>query len=443
MRARTTGCQLLLVLLAISGGTAGSAPTFSKDVAPLLYLHCATCHHPNDIAPMSLLTYEEARPWAAAIREAVLTRKMPPWHADSRFGHFSNDARLSESEIAVLDAWAKSGAKQGDPHDLPPAPHFEEGWHIKPDYVATIPEANLAESKDSDKYVYVYVATPFKEDKWIQAAEVLPGNRRIVHHATVSIMPPGTKLGVESKQGDKYRYTTGGVLHIRPEVPIQNDGCTLPGGGALPGEEPDPIRVPGIYLPGHMPEIRPAGFALKLPAGSVLEFQIHYHNRTGSTLPDRTSIGFVFAPTPLVHEVKQYEIWNNMFELPPGAANARVTSCYTLDRDVQALAYTAHMHYRGKSMMTEAIYPDGRRETLFSVPKYDFRWQETYFLKQPQPLPKGTRLVTTAYLDNSPNNPLNPDPARTIRWGEPSDEEMVGFWLQFTEAGQDSRASIK
>ena len=394
---------------------------------------------------MSLLTYEEARPWAVAIREAVLTRKMPPWHADPRFGHFSNDARLSETEIGILDAWSKSGATQGDPRDLPPVPHFEEGWHIKPDYVATIPEANLAESKDSDKYVDVYVATPFKEDKWIQAAEVLPGNRKIVHHATVWIPTEAEKLGGQSKPGDrlgdKYRYISGDVLHIRPEVPVENDGCSVPGGGALPGEEPDAIRVLGIYLPGHMPEVRPNGYALKLPAGSVIEFQIHYHNRTGKTLPDRTSIGFVFARKPPEHEVKQYEIWNNTFAIPPGDANHRVTMCYTLDKEVLALAYTAHMHYRGKSMTTEAVYPDGRKETLFSVPKYDFRWQETYFLQEPRILPKGTRLVTTAFLDNSPNNPLNPDPTRRIRWGEPSNEEMVGFWLQFAEVGTETQVS--
>jgi len=428
-------------LFGIAAGKASTEPTFSKDVAPILYAHCVTCHRPNDIAPMSLVTYHEARPWAAAIREAVLTRKMPPWHADPRFEHFSNDARLSETEVAVLAAWAKSGAKQGDARDLPRPPQFEEGWHIKPDYVATIPEANIAESADSDRYVYVYVATPFQEDKWIQAAEVLPGDRRIVHHATVSILPSTTKLGVESKPGDQYRYTTGGVLHIRPEVPVENDGCSVPGGGALPGEEPDGIRVPAIYLPGHMPEVRPDGYALKLAAGSVLEFQIHYHNRTGKALPDRTSIGFVFAAKPPEHEVKQYEIWNNMFAIPPGDANHRVTSCYTLDRDVEALAYTAHMHYRGKSMRTEAVFPDGRRETLFSVPNYDFRWQETYFLQAPRVLPKGTRLVTTAFLDNSPNNPLNPDPTRRIRWGEPSDEEMVGFWLQFAEVSSETHAS--
>jgi hypothetical protein len=240
-----------------------AGPTFSKDVAPILYAHCSMCHHPDDIAPMSLLTYEEVRPWAVAIREAVLSRKMPPWHADSRFGHFSNDARLSESEIGVLDAWSKNGATQGDPRDLPPLPHFEGGWHIKPDYVATIPEANLAESKDSDKYVDVYVATPFKEDKWIQAAEVLPGNRKIVHHATVWI--PTNKLGGESKpddrSGDKYRYISGDVLHIRPEVPVENDGCSVPGGGALPGEagrHSCPRNLPSRpYAGGAVQRLRP------------------------------------------------------------------------------------------------------------------------------------------------------------------------------------------
>ena len=158
----------------------------------------------------------------------------------------------------------------------------------------------------------------------------------------------------------------------------------------------------------------------------------------GLLAADRTSIGLVFAKPPIGHRIQQYEIWNNTFAIPPGDPNHRVTSCYTLDRDVLALAYTGHMHYRGKSIRTEAFFPDGSRDVLFSVPHYDFRWQETYMLKAPRLLPKGTRLVSTAYFDNSANNPLNPDASKQIRWGEPSDEEMMGFWLSFTDAGPNN-----
>jgi hypothetical protein len=191
--------------------------------------------------------------------------------------------------------------------------------------------------------------------------------------------------------------------------------------------------VPGIYLPGHLAETRPPGYALRIPAGSYLQFQVHYSNHTGEDMKDRTSIGLLFAREPVKHEIAQYEIWNNLFLIPANADNHRVTSCYTLPKDVIALAFTAHMHYRGKSMKTEAIYPDGRHEVVLNVPHYDFRWQETYFLKKQFLMPKGTKLVTTAYFDNSENNPQNPDPSKAIRWGEPSDEEMMGFWLQFAD----------
>ena len=431
-------------LAACTGVIAPAAQvTFSKDVAPILFQHCVVCHRPHNIAPMSLLSYREARPWAAAIREAVLLRKMPPWHADPHYGQFSNDARLSDADIDVIAKWAKSGAPEGNPADLPRPPEFPAGWHIHPDAILPIPTAHLAKAADSDEYAYIYVATNFKEDKWVKVAEVLPGDLAVVHHATVSVVSEERQNSVVPGQthtgkSSKYRYSTGAVLHIRPEVPVEDDGCAVPGGGALPGETPKPGNFLAIYLPGHVPEVRPDGYAIKVPAGGVLQFQIHYHNRTGKDVLDRTSIGLVFAKGPVEHRIRQYEIWNNTFAIPPGDGNHRVTSCFTLDRDVLALAYTGHMHYRGKSIRTVAVLPDGTRDVLFSVPHYDFRWQETYMLKTPRLLPKGTRLETTAYFDNSVNNPLNPDATKRIRWGEPSDEEMMGFWLAFTDAAPPS-----
>jgi hypothetical protein len=445
-------CALVLagiaatVMAAADDVTPNKDVTFNKDVAPILFQHCVSCHRPGNIAPMSLLSYKEARPWATAMREAVVMRKMPPWHADPNYGHFANDARLSDHDIAIVDAWAKSGAREGNPADLPRTPDDPQGWHIHPDVILPIPNPHVAKSADSDEYAYIYVATNFTEDKWVSVAEVMPGDRAVVHHATVSVVseerqknvvPGQTRTGSSSK----YRYSTGAVLHIRPEVPIEDDGCASPGGGALPGETPKPGNFLAIFLPGHVPEVRPDGYAIKVPAGGVLQFQIHYHNRTGHDVADRTSIGLVFAKTPVQHRIQQYEIWNNTFAIPPGDANHRVTSCYTLDRDVMALAYTGHMHYRGKSIRTEAVFPDGSRDVLFSVPHYDFRWQETYMLQTPRLLPKGTRLVTTAYFDNSVNNPLNSDASKQIRWGEPSDEEMMGFWLAFTDAGPTDRGA--
>lgn len=385
---------------------------------------------------MSLMTYKEVRPWSAAVREAVVRRVMPPWHADPHVGDYLNDPRLSDRDIATIVNWVKAGSPEGDARDLPAAPVFQAGWHIKPDLILSIPETTVA-AGNQDDYEYIYVPTNFKEDRWVQTAEVVPGDRRVVHHATVSVISAAdapkkvsTHGGAESV--DKFHFRTGKVNHLKPDAPVENDGCTS--SPSLP--EPssgDVNHVPAIYLPGHLPEVRPPGYALKIPAGSYLQFQVHYSNRLGEEVKDKTSIGLVFAKEPVKHEMAQYEIWNNFFLIPPGDGNHKVTSCYVLPKDVEVVAYTAHMHFRGKSMETEAIYPDGRREVIFNVPHYDFRWQETYFLKHQYLMPKGTKLVTTAYFDNSSNNPLNPDPTKAIRWGEPSNEEMMGFWLAFAD----------
>lgn len=428
--------------------------TFTKDVAPIFQKHCTSCHRPNDIAPMSLTSYEEVLPFARMIRENVVHRKMPPWHADPAFGEFSNDARLTEEEIATITAWVKGGAKRGEAEansqdSASSRAPSATGWHIKPDVVFTTPEFAVPTTMQDD-YEYIYVPTNFTEDKWIQAAEVMPGDRRVVHHATVSVIGQSEvakhleQHGKADEGEDQYHYRTGKVLHLRADAPVIDDGCAAPDGGGVPGTPSGYLNiVPAIYLPGHLAETRPPGYALRIPAGGYLQFQIHYSNHHGLDVKDRTSIGLVFAREPVQHEIGQYEIWNNMFLIPANGENHRVTSCFTLPKDVIAVAYTAHMHFRGKSMLTKAIYPDGREQVLLYVPHYDFRWQETYFLKNQFLLPKGTKLMTVAYFDNSKNNFQNPDPSKNIRWGEPSDEEMMGFWLQFADPAVVSVAAQK
>src|SRR5881392_1830036 len=199
--------------------------TYNKDVAPLLQKHCAVCHRPNDIAPMSLMTYEEVLPFARIMRESVVQRKMPPWHADPAFGEFSNDARLTDEEIAIIDAWVKNGTKKGEPEASSADAVLVQGWHIKPDVVLTVPEF-LVPKTAQDDYEYIYVPTNFTEDKWIQAAQVLPGDRRVVHHATVSVVT-ADKVAKEEKDHaksdagvDKYHYRTGKVLHLRADAPV-------------------------------------------------------------------------------------------------------------------------------------------------------------------------------------------------------------------------------
>jgi len=414
----------------------GSETTFTRDVAPILYRRCAACHHPNDIAPMSLLTYQQTRPWAKAIREAVTSRQMPPWHADPKYGTFANDRRLTDSEIATLRAWVDAGAPEGDPTDLPPAPRFTDGWRIgAPDIVIPILHDYVVKASAPDAYLYFTVSTNFKEDTWVTAVELKPGNRRVVHHAHVFLHePPQPKAAKEEKpQHEPFTVEDGQVHHINPALPVVDDGCASPDGGDWPGGHPsEDGSMLGSYLPGKDPDIFPAGYARLIPAGSQLTFQIHYNAQAiKSDERDRTSVGLMLAKTPPEQRLRRLDVHNFLFRIPPGDPDHRVTACYTFPKDVELMSYTAHMHLRGKDMRFDAVHPDGRRETLFSVPKYDFNWQTEYQLAKPVPIEKGTRMIITAHFDNSPNNRFNPDPAKAIRWGEPSTEEMMDGWFEY------------
>src|SRR5260370_2778179 len=249
--------------------------TYNKDVAPVVNRDCVACHRPNDIARMSLMTYDEVLPFAWIMRESVVQRKMPPWHADPAFGEFSNDARLSDEEIAIIDAWVKNGTKRGEPEASSAAPVLTQGWHIKPDVVLTVPEFLVSKTAQDD-YEYIYVPTNFAEDKWIQAAEVRPGDRRVVHHATVSVIDQAEvakhleKHAKADEREDQHHYSTGKGLHIRPDAPVIDDGCAAPNGGGVPGDSSGYLNIgPAIYLPGQLAETRPPGFALRIPAGAL------------------------------------------------------------------------------------------------------------------------------------------------------------------------------
>jgi len=435
----------LIAFLSITGFTEGadvatrSSVTFSKDVAPIFYQHCVNCHRPNSIAPMSLLTYRQARPWAASIRDAVKTHRMPPWSADPNVNTYANDPRLNDMELAAVIAWTNNGAPEGDPNDMPRQPTFTDDWTLgKPDVILAFAEEQTISQNDEDEYVNIEVPTNFTKDKWVQAVDIRPGNRKIVHHATVSIIPrrpPGQQSGSLSSS---YTYRKGKLEFIKPDMFVADNGCAFPDGGDWPGTAARHQLGGngsdlGSFLPGRGPDIRPEGYAVLVPAGSILNFQMHY-TKTKIVEKDRSSIGLYFLKGPLKAQVHHAEIWNRLFKIPPRASNHEVSSCSTVDRDVEFLAYTAHMHFRGKDMKSEAAYPDGRREVIFSVPRYSFDWQQLYTLKTPKFMPKGTVIKTAAHFDNSPNNPQNPDPSDTVRWGQPSRAEMMGFWIDFIDA---------
>jgi hypothetical protein len=446
----TTLATLIVVTRGANSGTSGkNEVTFSKDVARIFYQRCAECHRPNDMAPFSVLTYKEVLPWVESIREKVTAREMPPWHADSRYGEFLNDRRLSREEIDTIATWVGQGAKEGNPADLPPLPSFVRGWKMgKPDYVLAMSEEYTIEAHAPDSYVYVTFPTKFKEDTWVQAAEILPGNKRIVHHVIAHVLTPealatGAKRdNAEFPQADNAPaifYKQGSLSRVRMDAPVIDDGANAPNGGSLLNRRTDEggggySMLLASYAPGKGPDVYPPGTAKRIPAGSTIVLQIHYssfHGAIKTPQKDRTIVGLIFARQPPEKRAVTFTVPNQFFKIPAGAANHRVTAAYTFDREVQLISYMPHMHLRGKDMKYEVVFPDGRRQTLLWVPKFDFNWQTVYRLKDPMIIPKGTRIIVTAHFDNSTKNKHNPDPTKAVRWGDPSYDEMMIGWIEY------------
>ncbi|MGH9348364.1 MAG: thiol-disulfide isomerase [Vicinamibacterales bacterium] len=377
--------------------------TFTKDVAPILYRRCVDCHRPNEMAPMSLRTYGEVRPWARSIRQRVIAREMPPWFADPAHGQFANDARLPDAEVETIARWVDAGAPKGDEQDLPPLPAFTDGWTIgEPDLVLSIPEHEVP-AQGVVPYTYFTVPTSFTEDQWIAGLEIRPGNRQVVHHVIVSVLEPGV-------EGPPQGATGARVDVIRSQL-----------GGITPNK------------PGFMFR---EGTGKLVKAGSKLVFQMHY-TPFGEAVTDRTTIGLKLAKKTPLTPVRTGMTINARFVIPPGEPAHEVRAETTIAEDIHVVSLTPHMHFRGKDFTYTATYPDGRREILLRVANYDFNWQLTYWLKTPLALPKGTRLEGIAHFDNSSRNPANPDPKAEVRWGDQTFEEMmIGFYAYTRDVDQ-------
>ena len=428
----------------IGSAKVGKPVTFSKDVAPIFNAKCAECHRPGDSAPFSTLTYKETRPWAKSIKEKVANRTMPPWHADPHFGQFKNDRTLSQKEIDTIVAWVDGGAVEGNVKDLPPVPTFVDGWTIgKPDMIIKVPEYTY--KAGVDEYQYYDVATNFTEDMYVQYAEARPSNRKIVHHILAFIQAPGgmNLVGLSHEERNKRMdamlknpqspfYRDGFLMRLKPEQPIMDDGCDPNRRGGGVGD-----NILTGYAPGHNADIFAPGTGRKIPAGSIIRFQLHYSNQTlggNAVEKDESQVGLIFSKEPPQKLVTTNSVGNILFKIPAGAENHKVTACRTIKRDTTVYALLPHMHLRGKSMKYEVVYPNGKSEVLLDVPKYDFGWQTNYILKEPKRLPLGTRIMVTAIFDNSKNNKFNPDPTKDIRYGEPTyDEMMLGFMDFVTE----------
>jgi hypothetical protein len=404
--------QRKILGLAIGIGAAISLPaqTFTKDVAPILQRNCQGCHRPGQAAPFSLLSYEQARPWAQAMKAAVLEKKMPPWFADPRFGKFSNEPSLSRSEINTLVAWVDAGAPKGAPGDLPAPKAFVEGWTIpKPDIIFQLPKPFRVPATGIMEYQYVIIPTNFSKDTWVEQVQAAPTDYSVVHHIVAYVRAPGSNYFKDKPKNEFFEAPPSKTEDTAPKNTTKDDVPSDWLTGFAPGQPPD------VFKPGQ---------AKLIPAGSDIVLEVHYMPE-GKATTDQSRLGLVLAKEPPTERTMTISALNMSFKIPPGDANFRVDASYTMPEDVTLLGMHPHMHMRGKSAEYRITFPDGKAETLLNVPKYNWHWQLWYDLTEPLKLPKGTKLECTEHFDNSRNNPENPDPTKTVIWGQQSFDEMM------------------
>jgi len=397
-----------------SSTTASARPTFTKDVAPILNDRCVVCHRPGDIAPMPLQTYEQVRPWASAIKEVVLLRRMPPWFADPRHGQFRNDRRLSQAQVDTLIAWASAGAPRGDAKDLPPPPKFPDGWtnDRPPDLVVEMPvEVKVPATGVLDMQNY-YVKVPFTEEKFVEAVELRPGNRAVVHHSIVNIVTLPDDTTAEQRVSGKKLGRTGWKLI-----------------GQAPGK--------GF-------ERHHEGTAKRIVPGSYFEFNMHYTPTGKREETDRTVLGLWFARGPVQHEVMTTSAAQELYlndkkitrrelpNIPANAPNWAIAGKMNVKDDITVYSLSPHMHFRGKDMKFTVTHPDGREQVILNVPNYHYQWQLNYEFETPVKVPGGSVITVLAHFDNSRNNPRNPAPDEEVIWGQQSWNEMFIPWMEYS-----------
>jgi peroxiredoxin len=383
--------------------------TYTKQVARIMQAKCQECHRPGEAAPMSLLTYGDTIAWADMIREVLTDKRMPPWHADPRYGHFSNDRSLSSADRQTLVAWLNDGMPKGEEKDMPPPHQFVKGWGIgKPDAVFEMPVDYLVPAempKGGLPYQRFRVHTNFKEDKWVERAETRAGAPSVVHHIIIWVVPPGED------------YQPG------------NPRTQLLCGTA----------------PGDMPQILPPGMGKKIAAGSDLIFELHY-TPNGTDTKDRSVVGMIFAKEEPKYVARTHGIANDDFQIPAGADNHVVDQWFKFPEDCYLLGFMPHMHLRGKDFLYEVTYPDGKEEVLLSIPRYDFNWQSAYREAKPLFMPKGAKIHCRAHYDNSAKNPSNPDPTIPVAWGDQTWEEMMIGWIDYAalrRPGQENSRIVR
>jgi hypothetical protein len=394
---------LALALMLPAAPAAAQDITYSKDVAPILFENCVYCHRPGEVAPFSLTNYRETRPWVAAIRKAVTNRRMPPWLADPHYSSFSNDRLLSDKDLKTIVSWIDNGATQGNPADVPPLPKFTDGWKIgTPDLVLTMNKPFEIPAKGDIAWVNIpsneYV---FPEDVWVQAIEIRPGNRAVVHHAVAGLIPPDGSSGAPES------------LHL--------------------------------YAPGMDAMVWRDGYGKLIKKGSKVVFQMHY-NAIGKATTDQSKVGIVYARKPVHTHVNTTIVSNTSILIPPMAHSHEAIAAFQMPADARIHSLRPHMHLRAKTGTASLIEPDGNRHVLLHIPRWDDAWQNYYVLSRPLDVKKGSILEYVANYDNSPANPLNPDPKSPVAWGQQIWEEMHSVymtWTQITPANASDHEPIQ
>ncbi len=377
--------------------------TYTKNVARILQNRCQSCHRPGQTAPFSLLTYEDAVKHARMVKEVTTQRRMPPWQADSRYGHFSNDRHLSTGEVETIAAWVDAGMPKGGDKDTPKPIDFPGSWrHGKPDMILSMPEDFDVPAEGSLNYQRWTIDPGFTEDKWVTVAEGMPGSPSVVHHLVAYILKPGQKQ------------------------PFSADGT---------------MAILVGWAPGDLGTVCPPDTALRLPKGCRIQIEMHY-TPNGVKTKDRSSIGITFAKKPPRFEYFTNSFANESIMVPPNDPNYRAEAIWRLRGDARILSFVPHMHWRGKNFYYEVIYPDGRKEPLLSVPRWDFNWQNVYQLSEPLKLPKGAKLHAVAHWDNSVNNPYNPAPDKSVAFGLQTWDEMMVGWVAFVWERPETAAEI-
>jgi len=451
--------RLVLVTMMALWASAAELPstTFHKDVEPILQRHCQSCHRPGQVAPMSFLTYQNVRPWAKAMKAAVALRKMPPWFADAQFGPYLNDSSLKQSEIEAIVKWADLGAPEGDVKDALPPVKWPDGWMIEPDIIVDGPVTQVPASTKNNvvEWSTVIMPTGFTKDTWVTSVQIKPEFPSVTHHICIGYIPhnPAYKYGV-AYWTDKDRDAEGAA--------IPDKGPTFLGAGAARSSDDDPTPIinrgtgrglppPGgaedCYLPGNFAaDYRPISAAKLIPAGSDITFGLHY-TPNGNAVTDHVKVGFTVAKTPPERRYISFLTTSptdpKRFAIPPNDANWESPPAeVTFLEDAELVYLMPHMHFRGKDMTYVLEYPDGRKQTILSVPHYDFNWQLGYNVALK--VPKGTVMRVYAHFDNSLNNKFNPNPNRTVYYGTMTWEEMMNpFYSVVVPAGTDPKNVVR